>query len=102
MYPFWIKGVAMKLESIFDLCIKSNILCAEWDEKESSYTQKIKESQKLLVESLNEYQKNLFSSFRWDLESHLLNIRDEECMETFLLGFKFGRELQLAYDEDQQ
>lgn len=89
----------MKLNCIIEMCIKAKMLCCNWDEKESDFLPKLNEDEKLLVDSLNEDQKKLFYSFRWELVEHMLSIRDQECMDTFLLGFNFGKDLQIAESE---
>lgn len=90
----------MKLNSIFDICLNAGMLSLDWDDKKSDHLEEVKEYEKLLIDNLDENQKKLFHSFRWKLVSHLFSIRDEECMDTFLLGYKFGKELQTIENEE--
>ncbi len=91
----------MKLESVFEICMNSGMLSLDWDEKESIHLSELNEREKLLLDSLDDEQKKLFRSFRYDLVWHMFSVRDEECMDTFRLGFRIGKELQKADDEEE-
>lgn len=91
----------MKLDRIIDLLIDAGHIDVDGNETNTRFSDKVKEAQEKIEQTLSEEQKKLFSTYRNCLETHLLLIRDEDCKQAFYYGFQVGQGVeQISREKD--
>lgn len=87
------------MDMLYELLFNNFDFACLYYEKETKYLKEYKERKEAFQKKLNDDMLKEFKSILNLLESHLLNIRDEECRNTMYTCLKIGMECQEFLDK---